>query len=212
MGNQSPSLLRWEQVPLQWSRDSDLEGGEGKRRQGGRREEVSERKCNRVEKTKAKFDHVPTRHRTETWPTDREHWRGEELSSAEDLCLNFNLNTVSNINIKFKEIATSYKVWELYGSPNWCRQPNTRTIFEWLHSTSHYKSWAFIRCKGNWIAHYYMNRRWIYFAFQTVYSLCQLQSFKKQFVSCSYLSLARLWGLDDFVISGELKWQMNANL
>lgn len=47
-------------------------GREVKRNRGGRREEVSERKCNRVEKTKAQFDHVPgTEPRPD--PQDREH-------------------------------------------------------------------------------------------------------------------------------------------
>lgn len=36
-----------------------MEGREGKRNWGGRREEVSKRKCSGVEKTKAQFDHVP---------------------------------------------------------------------------------------------------------------------------------------------------------
>lgn len=67
MANQSSLLLRWEQVPLQWSWGGDGKGGEGKRHEGGSREKVSKIKCNRVEKTKKKFNHIPTR--TQAWPT-----------------------------------------------------------------------------------------------------------------------------------------------
>ena len=38
----------------------------GRHTRVSRRGEVSEIKCNRVEKTKVKFDHVPTRHGSET--------------------------------------------------------------------------------------------------------------------------------------------------
>lgn len=105
-------MLRWEQVPLQWSRGSGEKGGEEKRHQGGGRDEVSEIKCNRAEKTKAKFNHrflqTGTRQKVrDLTRTDRENRRDQRLCRAQELGLNVNLklrsNALWNINIKLKK-------------------------------------------------------------------------------------------------------------
>lgn len=159
MGNQSSSLLRWEQVPLQWSQGSDGEGGEEKRHRGG------EIKCNRVEKTKEKFDHVPTGHRTETWPTP--------TGSTECRKLNFHLKLKTSTLYKHRYLC---KVSELCGSPN-----VLQTTWQYWNIEFHpfYKATFSLDVKEMGLCVIlWTDDKYILPCKHFDYSLCQLQSFR----------------------------------
>lgn len=159
--NQSPSPLRWEQVPLQWSWDSDMGGGEeeGKKKTSGVAGEKGEvQRSGKDERPSLITSGPGTEPRPD--PQDRQRGGSGRLGGPEDPCFNFNPDLKPQRCLGYYatrvDIARSFCITLRYK-----------------------KTEAFIRCKWKWAVHYYTSRPWNRSAFQSVYSSRQSQSFRR---------------------------------